>query len=102
MSSKYNQQYFCYEDNYSDLSQNDDGILICTVNIKDVNLRQYSAPRSTACHDDYMITAVKKIYHQGLGIVECLARRKEKARNLLIPTKQLQFARQYSIPKEKD
>ena len=46
------------EDDNSDLSEDNDDILKGAINVKDISLRQYGAPRSTAYHVDKMITAV--------------------------------------------
>ena len=88
------------EDDNSESSEDDDDILKGTVNVKDVSLRQYGAPKSAAYHVDKMLTGVKIIYQQELGTVKCLASRKDKAKNLVVArTQQVQFARQDSIAK---
>ena len=58
-------------------------ILIGAVNVKDVNMRQYGKPKSTAYSVENMITVVKIIYQQELGVVKCLASRKDKAKKSL-------------------
>ena len=89
------------EDDNSDTSEeDDDDILKGAVNVKDAGLRQYGAPKSEDYHVDKMITAVKIIYQQELGTVKCLALRKGKARNLIVPTShKVQFVRQDSVAK---
>ena len=61
------------KDNNSESSEGDDDILKGAINVKDVSLGQYGAPKSTAYHVDKMITAIKIIYQQELGTVKCLA-----------------------------
>ena len=75
------------ENDNSDSSDDDDDTLIGAVNIKDVNMRQYGKSKSTAYSVENMIIAVKIIYQQELGVVKCLASRKDKAKKLILPQK---------------
>jgi len=87
------------ENDNSDSSDDDDDILIGAVNVKDLNMRQYGKPKSTAYSVENMITAVKIIYQQELGVVKCLASRKDKAKKLILPQRKVEFSRQDSVAK---
>ena len=81
------------ENDHSDSSDDDDDTLIGAVNIKDVNMRQYGKSKSTAYSVENMIIAVKIIYQQELGVVKCLASRKDKAKKLILPQRKVEFSR---------
>jgi len=68
--------------NEEDSSSSDgDDDLIGTVNVSNVNLREYGPPRCAAYNVDNMITAVKIIQQQELGTVRSLMEKKKKATN---------------------
>ena len=55
------------ENDNSDSRDDDDDILIGAVNVKDVNMRQYGKPKSTAYSVENMITAVKNYLSTRVG-----------------------------------
>ena len=79
-------------------SSDDDDNLIGTVNISNINLREYGPPRCAAYNVDNMITAVKIIQQQELGTVRSLMEKKKKAANN-VPLPKVHILRQDSIAK---